>query len=116
MSLTEELLSLMFPDGLLDYFEIKRIGKIQVGYQIYLEEKKDVPSEYADQGYICHGFYDEQVIHDFPLRGKAFDLIVKRRRWLHPQSHKVVSRNWNLIASGTSLSQEFADFLKGIHR
>lgn len=116
MVTSDELVSLMFPRGLLDYFEVTSLKKIELGYEIYLEERKEVPDPYQCQGYICHGFYDAQVIHDFPLRGKVFDLIVKRRRWKDPQSGKVVSRDWELVAKGSSLSTEFSAFLKGIHR
>ena len=30
---------------------------------------------------ILHGFTDEKVIQDFPLRGKPVYLHVRRRRW-----------------------------------
>lgn len=111
----EELASLMFPAGMLDYFVVTRINKLESGYQVYLEEKKALPSSHASESYVCHGFYDEQVIHDFPLRGKIFDLVVKRRRWKNIETGKVVSRDWNVVANGSSLSREFSDFLKGIH-
>ena len=41
-------------------------------------------------------------------------LHVKRRRWLNQDSDKVVYRNWDLVAKGTRITQDFADFLKGI--
>ena len=116
MTALEDLVSLMFPAGLLDYFVVTRVSKIDIGYQVYLEEKKDVPSPYSSAEYVCHGFHDEQVIHDFPLRGKVFDLIIKRRRWRNVKTGKVISREWDLVARGSSLSREFSAFLKGTHR
>ena len=40
MTALEELVSLIFPAGLLDYFVVTRVSKIAIGYQVYLEEKK----------------------------------------------------------------------------
>ena len=116
MTALEELVSLMFPAGLLDYFVVTRVSKITIGYQVYLEEKKEVPSPYSIGEYVCHGFHDEQVIHDFPLRGKVFDLVIKRRRLRHVETGKGISRDWDLVARGSSLSREFSNFLKGTHR
>jgi len=62
----------------------------------------------------CHGFYPEQTVHDFPIRGKVFDLTIKRRRWLNTDTRQVVNRDWNLIAEGMRFTQEFATFLKGL--
>ena len=84
------MLSLILPAGLLDYFEIKLVQDIKIGYDVLLEEKADVPSEYTTEPMRCHGFYPEQTIHDFPLQGKVFDLIVKRRRWLNTSTKEVV--------------------------
>ena len=99
-SAEQQLLSLILPAGLLDYFEIKSIGDIKIGYEVYLEEKSDIPVEYMDEPMRCHGFYPEQTIHDFPLRGKVFDLIVKRRRWLNTRTNQVVSRDWESASFG----------------
>ena len=86
------------------------------GVEIELEEYRDVPSEFDDRdSWICHGFHDWQLIHDHPLRGAIFNLKVHRRRWIHKQSREVRSRDWKLVAKGTSLSQEFSDFLKELH-
>ncbi|WP_445297855.1 ISAon1 family transposase N-terminal region protein [Flavobacterium oreochromis] len=43
-------------------------------------------------------------------------LHIKRRRWLNLSTNKVVFRDWNLVAKGTRLTQEFASFLKEINR
>lgn len=113
-SVEQQLLSLILPAGLLDYFEIKSVRDIKIGYEVFLEEKSDIPAEYINEPMRCHGFYPEQTIHDFPLRGKVFDLIVKRRRWLNTNTKEVVSRDWDLVAKGTRFTQEFATFLKGL--
>ena len=54
------------------------------------------------------------TIQDFPLRGKTVYLHAKRRRWLDKITKKVVQRDWNLVAQGTRMTTEFADFSKEI--
>ncbi|MBB3185916.1 ISAon1 family transposase N-terminal region protein [Microbacter margulisiae] len=111
-SAEHQLLELILPEGILEYFEIKSVRNIGIGYAVYLEEKPDIPSEYAGEPLRCHGFHQEQTIHDFPIRGKVFDLKIKCRRWLNANTNQVVSRNWELTAKGTRFTQEFAAFLK----
>ena len=43
-------------------------------------------------------------------------LKVKRRRWDIQVDNKIkkVSRNWEMVAQGTRMSDEYAAFLKGI--
>jgi hypothetical protein len=43
-------------------------------------------------------------------------LHIKRRRWLNEDTGKVVFRNWDMIAQGTRITKEFADFLKELGR
>ena len=77
-SAEHQLLELILPEGILEYFEIKSVKNIQIGFEVYLEEKADIPSEFAGEPLRCHGFHQEQTIHDFPIPGKVFDLKVKR--------------------------------------
>lgn len=118
MDLRDNLLRLMFPSGMLDYFTIIKVTQLYKdgGVEVELEENPAVPSEFPDRdNYICHGFHDWQLIHDHPLRGAIFNLRIHRRRWLNKKTKEVRSRDWKLVAKGTSLSQEFADFLKELH-
>ncbi len=107
-----QLLKLILPEGMLEYFDITSVKNIEIGFEVYLEEKPDIPQEYTGLSLRCHGFHQEQTIHDFPLRGKVFDLKVKRRRWLNTENNQVVSRDWDLMAKGTRFTNEFAAFLK----
>lgn len=107
-----QLLELILPEGMLEYFNITSVKNIEIGFEVYLEEKPDIPQEYTGLSLRCHGFHQEQTIHDFPLRGKVFDLKVKRRRWLNTENNQVVSRDWDLMAKGTRFTKEFAAFLK----
>ncbi len=62
-SVEHQLLSLILPTGLLNYFEIKSVRDIKIGYEVLVEEKSDIPIEYKNEPMRCHGFYLEQTIH-----------------------------------------------------
>jgi tRNA A58 N-methylase Trm61 len=43
-------------------------------------------------------------------------LHIKKRRWTNKVTGEIVKRDWNLVAKGTRMTQEFAAFLKEINR
>ena len=45
---------------------------------IYLEEKKEVPQEYADTEHKASGFMPAKLIQDCPVRSNLVTLSVKR--------------------------------------
>jgi len=106
---------LILPDGMLQYFDVVSVETSKDGYTIDLVEKPLMPEEFKGRHLESHGFYEPVVVRDFPLRGKACLLQVKRRRWLDKDSSKTVSRDWQLLANGTRLTKEFADFLKALY-
>lgn len=112
----KSLLELFLPEGILEYFEIAGFRKDPESYTIKLEEKNLHPNEFAGQKLVSKGYFDEITVKDFPIRGKACYLKVKRRRWLNEDLGKVVSRDWELVANGTRMTREFASFLKALHR
>lgn len=117
MSVSFELLArVLFPEGVWDYFELTSIHQDKEETWFYLEEINKVPEEYKDQKLVSKGFLPESSIQDFPLRGKPVTLFIKRRRWLNTATGELVTRNWNLVAEGTRMTQEFASFLKEISR
>lgn len=111
----KDILKLLLPDFLVDYFEVVKVESLSSRIDIYLEEYIDVPVEFSSQQLISHGFHKQSTIKDFPIRGKQVYLYVKRRRWLDKDSKEVVSRDWNVLAKGTRMTAEFASFLKGIN-
>jgi hypothetical protein len=110
------LIELILPQGLLDYFEVIDCKKADDCYRFYLSEKNTIPKEYHKDKLISKGFYDEATIQDFPIRGKAVYLHIKRRKWMNETTGQTVCRDWNLVAKGTRMTEEFATFLKGIIR
>ncbi|MFY0602281.1 MAG: transposase [Cyclobacteriaceae bacterium] len=101
---------------MLDYFEVTSAEKTDEGYWISLKERDLLPTEFLGHKLNSHGFYGEVTVKDFPIRGKACFLKIKRRRWLNESLDKVISRDWELIATGTRMTKEFASFLKAVHR
>ena len=108
--------SLLLPEGTLNYFDVINVVEDSTQIVIYLEEKNLVPDEYKDLETESKGFYEPVVVRDFPIRGREVFLNVRRRRWIIKPGGQYISRNWQLVASGTSMTREFASFLKEICR
>jgi hypothetical protein len=106
----KDYLRFLLPEGLLEYFEVREIRRESQHFIIYLEEKNLVPEQYKEDKLFSKGFYDEVTIQDFPLRGKACFLKVKRRKWLNESTGAIVSRDWDIVAKGTRMTGEFAAF------
>ena len=111
----ETLASLLLPEGMLDHFEVKRITECcdtktrKNEYHIWIDELNLCP-----EGYESKGFYNEKVIQDFPVRGKALYLHVRRRRWRDIDNIRPdIKSNFSFIAKGVKLTEELASFLKG---
>lgn len=107
---------LLLPEGVLEYFEILKVDQSKTETSIFLQEKNIIPEEYIGRKLESKGFYEDSKVQDFPLRGKAVYLIVRRRRWIDKDTGDIVIRHWELFAKGTRMTQEFATFLKGISR
>ncbi|MCP9769446.1 transposase [Lacihabitans sp. LS3-19] len=114
--MNKELLQLLLPEGLLEYFEFVKVENVVETYNIYNSERNIIPSEYEGDKLESKGFFDEETVRDFPLRGKPCFLKIKRRKWLNHNSGKIVYRNWEIVANGTRMTTEFATFLKGAFR
>ena len=110
------LLQFILPEELLEYFELTDAQKTSDSYTFYLSEKNIHPKEYTGQKLQSKGFFEEETVRDFPLRGKACYLKIKRRKWLNEDTGKIVYRNWELVANGTRMTKEFATFLKAVLR
>jgi hypothetical protein len=121
--LSQELLALFLPEGILNYFELVSYSTKSSGKKIYtkqlelsLDEKDIIPSEYKNYSYKSCGYMEARSINDYPIRNMLVSLKVRRRRWevTIDGKKKKVSRNWEAIAQGTRMSDEYAAFLKGI--
>jgi hypothetical protein len=106
----------ILPNGILEYFDFKKIEQTPTEIHIFLAEKNIPPEEYAHSKLTSKGFFDEIKVQDFPIRGKHVYLMIKRRRWLDENTGYPVFRDWEMVAKGTRMTREFAAFLKGIAR
>lgn len=113
--LERTIIEMFLPEGILEYFIITSAEKTESHYTIDLEENNLLPEEYLGQKLTSKGFFETVRVNDFPIRGRACYLRIKRRRWLNEDIGKVVSRDWELVAKGTRMTEEFASFLKGMH-
>jgi hypothetical protein len=75
-----------------------------------------VPEKSHGRRVESKGFYTTKLIQDFPIRGKPSYFRVKLRRWEDKDTHESIMRDWELVAAGTKLTQEFGDFLKELDR
>ena len=109
-----ELLKLVLPDEIFEYFEIVNLSVDTKSIHVYLDERDIKPLKYKKEKLTSKGFHSEVVIQDFPIRRKAAMLHVRRHRWLIEATGEVVSREWDSVAEGTRYTKDFASFLKGV--
>ena len=79
---------------------------------IEFEEKNELPAGYSPAEYESKGFMESKLIQDFPLRGRAVYLRVKKRRWRNKATGEVIKRNFSFMAAGSKFTQELSDFVK----
>ncbi len=113
------IVGIFLPAGLLEHFaivEVKDLGDVSIKemfYEIHLEENNIIPHGYDPSQYESKGFYAEVTIQDFPIRGKAVYLVIRRRRWRHKNNPKeIIRNNYSFVAEGSKLTKELSDFLK----
>ena len=111
-----ELIKLLLPEIIVEYFELTSYKKGKEILHLYLKEVNSIPKEYRQYKLSSKGFFEEITVQDFPIRGHQVYLHITRRRWLNEDTRQVVFRDWNLVADGTRVTQEFASFLKEINR
>lgn len=110
------------PDGLLEHFrimEVIELGEVstkKMFYEIHLNENNEILGDYDASQYESKGF-TEVVLQDFPIRGKAVYLRIKRRRWRHKvRKNEVIRNDFTFVTEGAGFTKELSDFLKGTGR
>ncbi len=117
-----DILKHFFPRLLLDHFtivafkELCDISTKEVFFEIHMNEVNRLPSTYNSLDYESKGFFSTTKIQDFPIRGKAVYLSIKRRRWRDKLTKKQIVNDYSFISEGARLTQELSDFLKGTGR
>lgn len=111
---SEQLLRAILPDVLIDNFDVVNFEKTDTRFDIWLDEKKVLPKEEGRNGdIISYGFGEYREIRDFPIRGRATYLHVRKRKWLDKSDGGIFSYGWDLSEyDSTRLNAEFVSFLK----
>ena len=89
--MNQDLIQLLLPEGLFEYFEVIKVEKVDNSYNIHITELNLIPKEFEGQKLESKGYFEEETVRDFPLRGKACFLKIKRRKWLNHDTGKIVA-------------------------
>jgi len=114
----KKLLLQLFPSELTNYFSISYFEILcsletkEEYWVIEFEEKNELPEGYSTKDYESKGFMESRLIQDFPLRGRAVYLRVRKRRWRHKDTGEIIKRDFSFMADGSKFTQELSDFLK----
>jgi hypothetical protein len=114
----KKLLLQLFPSELTNYFSISYFEILcsletkEEYWVIEFEEKNELPKGYSTKDYESKGFMESRLIQDFPLRGRAVYLRVRKRRWRHKDTGEIIKRDFSFMADGSKFTQELSDFLK----
>ena len=116
--LDKALINNFLPEGLLLHFDITEVLELgdvpskTIFFEIYLEERNEILGSYDSSAYESKGF-TEITVQDFPIRGRAVYLKIKRRRWRHKKrSNEIIRNDFSYVAEGSGFTQELSDFLK----
>ena len=111
---SDQLLRCIFPDVLADYFDVVDIQESACQFDFWLDERNFMEKSDHKLGTVSsYGFTSERVIQDFPLRGKAVYLHVRRRNWRDSSNGEIFTYSYDdLTAEGSKLSPEFVSLLK----
>jgi len=117
----DSLISQILPSDLLRHFEITEVLNVKdkngdLDIEIHLDERNILPSGYKSEDYESKGFSSSKRVQDFPLRGKAVYLVIRRRRWRHKVLKQDIKSDYSFISEGSKLTKELSDFLKGTGR
>ncbi len=115
MKRNNDILRDILPEVLVDNFDIVGHEKTAERFDIWLDEKKvQMREDKNNHKVIAYGFGEYHVIQDFPIRGRATYLHVRKRKWLDQATGEIFSYDWDLSEyDRTRLNAEFVAFLKG---
>ena len=118
-----DLSSLILPKDLLTHFKSLEVLELcdtktkEHILELHLEEKNELPPGYISSEYESKGFYPSKRVQDFPVRGKALYLCIKRRVWRKKNNPKsTIKSDYSFISEGSKLTKEISDFLKDTGR
>lgn len=98
MGLAKEIISSFLPDGLVEHFSVTHlfqlgdISSIKFFFEIHLAQNNKLLDPVDASQYESKGF-TEITLQDFPIRGKAVYLKIKRRRCRYKLRPNEIIRN-----------------------
>ena len=117
---TKTLLETLFPSVIVENFDIVSIQHYpkeeEIHIHIHLDEKKSIPVEFSSRRVVFNGFTSAKKIQDYPIRGNAVYLHVRRRKWLDTETNEILTKTYSIAFEGTQLTKEFVSFFKEAHR
>ena len=109
-----QVLKTVFPPIITDNFEFMDFQESAMQLDYWLDERSYCSREDYKKGTVReYGFTEERIIQDFPIRGKAVYLHVRRRRWRDSADGSIFTYDYELAEEGSRLTPEFVAFLKG---
>lgn len=112
----QTLASYVLPSWVESHFKVVSIQTVSGKLEICLDELNVPPVDSEGISLESKGFLSPVHLEDFPLRGKAVLLKVRRRKWKDNTTGKTITNDWKLAVQGTSYTEEFALFLKKLFR
>jgi hypothetical protein len=85
-------------------------------FEVHLDEKNTIRKAANSEEFESKGFLPCSRVQDFPIRGKALYLVLRRRRWRNKQTKKEIYNDISFVAKGVKLTEDISDFLKGTGR
>ncbi len=101
---------------LVHYHKLGNVSEKTMELELHLDEKNTLPPGYLSSNYESKGFLPSSRVQDFPIRGQAVYLVIRRRRWRHKETKKEIRNDYSFIAEGSKITQELSDFLKDTNK
>lgn len=108
-----QVLKTVFPDIITDKFEFMDFQESETRLDYWLDERGYLSREDYKKGTVReYGFTEENIIQDFPIRGKAVYLHARRRKWRDAADGSIFTYDYELSEEGSRLPPSSVAFLK----
>jgi len=87
-----ELIKLLLPELIVDYFELTSYKKAEEILHLYLKEINSIPKEYRQNKLSSKKFFEEITVQDFPFRGHKVYLDIRCRMLILEDKGQVALR------------------------
>ena len=118
----KNVLSLLLPEGILEWFEVTEIeeksndkakGDMEKHLypkvlHVYLDER--LTEEASEKGLKPNGYTEATTVNDYPVRNRKLMLHVRRRRYLDREGKNVLLNRYKASEDGTRMTVEYGIF------